>query len=257
MGALFGLFTIIVLSITVVRIGAMAFELTGLSEEVAAFQAQSAFSGVGFTTAESESIVSHPLRRKIARLLILLGSAGFTSTIATFILTFIGQTGKGVFLRIVILSAGVAVIFLLSRSEWVYRAMRKIIKWGLEKFTSLKICDYQEVLGLKKGYTISRIFVKENNWMAGQALNELHLSDEGILILSIHRVVDGEDRFIGIPTKDTVIGKDDILICYGRSEALINLSQRPKGHSGDDAHLKSSAKEREAAAKRDQSGGYS
>lgn len=55
MVALVSLLTIIVLSITVVRIGATALELTGLSRDVAEFQAQSAFSGAGFTTQESEN----------------------------------------------------------------------------------------------------------------------------------------------------------------------------------------------------------
>ena len=62
--AIAGLLTIVILSITVVRIGGIALELTGLSPEVATFQAQSAFSGAGFTTAESESIVTHPNKEK-------------------------------------------------------------------------------------------------------------------------------------------------------------------------------------------------
>ncbi|MDF2957610.1 MAG: PhoU and TrkA_C domain-containing protein [Candidatus Alkanophagales archaeon MCA70_species_1] len=69
--ALFGLLVVIVLSV-VVRIGAIALELTGLSRDVAAFQAQSAFSGVGFTTSESEFIASHPVRRRIVRILTFL-----------------------------------------------------------------------------------------------------------------------------------------------------------------------------------------
>ncbi len=255
--ALFGLLMIIVLSITIVRVGAMALELTGLSEEVASFQAQSAFSGAGFTTSESESIVSHPVRRRIARLLILLGSAGFTSSIATFILTFIGQSGRGIAVRTTVLLIGIIFIYLFSKSRFVYRMMRKIIMSALEKFTTLKVCDYQEVLGLKKGYTVSRIFVKENNWMVGHALRELGLSQEGILILSIHRIVNGEDKFIGVPTKDTVIGENDILICYGRGEALVNLSRRPKGAQGDSQHREYSQKESEIAQNRDKAGGYS
>ena len=87
--AIIGLFTILILSLTVVRIGAIALELTGLSTDIAAFQAQSAFSGVGFTTSESESIVNHPMRRKIIRTLILFGSAGITSTVATLIVALL------------------------------------------------------------------------------------------------------------------------------------------------------------------------
>ena len=47
MVAIIGLLIILILSLTVVRIGAIALELTGLSTDVAALQAQSAFSGVG------------------------------------------------------------------------------------------------------------------------------------------------------------------------------------------------------------------
>ena len=68
MYALISLLIVIVVSIIIVRIGAVALEMTGLSRELATFQAQSAFSGVGFTTSESEHVVSHPVRRKIIRL---------------------------------------------------------------------------------------------------------------------------------------------------------------------------------------------
>jgi hypothetical protein len=73
--ALVSLLVIIALSIIVVRIGSIALELTGVSSEIASFQAQSAFSGVGFTTTESETIVTHPVRRRIIKILILWGTA--------------------------------------------------------------------------------------------------------------------------------------------------------------------------------------
>jgi precorrin-6B methylase 1 len=71
--AIFSLLFIITLSVVIVRIGAVALELTGLSPEISSFQAQSAFSGVGFTTRESEAIVTHPARRRIIRTIIMLG----------------------------------------------------------------------------------------------------------------------------------------------------------------------------------------
>ena len=89
--ALISLLIIIALSIIVVRIGAIALELTGLSSEIASFQAQSAFSGAGFTTTESEAMVTHPVRRRIIRILILLGGAGVTTSMATLVLAFVGQ----------------------------------------------------------------------------------------------------------------------------------------------------------------------
>ena len=100
MVAIAGLLTIVILSVTVIRIGSIALELTGLSPEVAAFQAQSAFSGTGFTTSESDSIVTHPVRRKIVRILILFGSVGLTSTIATFLLTFLVESNQSMASRV-------------------------------------------------------------------------------------------------------------------------------------------------------------
>ena len=75
---------IIVVSFTVVRIGAVAFELTGLEWSLAKFQALSCFTGTGFTTKEAEMITGHPQRRRIASILIVLGHAGLVTLIATF-----------------------------------------------------------------------------------------------------------------------------------------------------------------------------
>ena len=58
--AILTLFIIIFMSLLVMRIATMALMLTGLSRESARFQARSAYTGVGFTTTESESIAGHP-----------------------------------------------------------------------------------------------------------------------------------------------------------------------------------------------------
>ena len=74
----------IMVSVLVVRVGAVAFNLTGLKWNVAKFQAMSCFTGTGFTTRESELVVASPRRRKIATYLIIVGHAGFVAMIATF-----------------------------------------------------------------------------------------------------------------------------------------------------------------------------
>ncbi len=78
------LFIIIVIaSFIIVRIGAIAFQLTGLEWSLAKFQSLSCFSGTGFTTREAELVTGHPQRRRIATVLIVLGNAGFITMIAT------------------------------------------------------------------------------------------------------------------------------------------------------------------------------
>jgi hypothetical protein len=83
----FGTFLVILaLSLVVTRVASIALMQTGLSRDLARFQARSAFSGAGFTTNEAERVVSHPARRKVIGLLILLGNAGLVSAVATLLL---------------------------------------------------------------------------------------------------------------------------------------------------------------------------
>jgi uncharacterized membrane protein len=72
------------LSSSVMRIAAV---VTGLSREAAGFQARSAFTGVGFTTGESELIVRHPVRRRIVSMPMLLGGVGLVTAAASVVAT--------------------------------------------------------------------------------------------------------------------------------------------------------------------------
>src|SRR5204863_1437497 len=74
-------------SLLITRVGTTALVHTGLSREVARFQARSAFFGVGFTTSESESVVNHPVRRRIVLWLVLLGNAGIVTVLASVVLS--------------------------------------------------------------------------------------------------------------------------------------------------------------------------
>ncbi len=225
--ALFSLLIIILLSIAVVRVGSIALELTGLSPEIASFQAQSAFSGAGFTTRESEMIVTHPLRRRIIRILILLGSAGITTSMATLVLTFVGKTGRDVLVRVMVLFAGISAVFLLARSRQIYALMRKIVSKALRKWTSLRIFDYEQLLGLSEGYYVSRVLVPHDSWLVDKKLSESRLDRDGILILAIYRKVHKKETFIGAPAGDTVIESGDVLVCYAHQDgSRIILSKR-------------------------------
>jgi hypothetical protein len=223
--ALIGLLIIIVLSVIVVRIGATTLELTGLSPEIASFQAQSAFSGVGFTTSESETIVTHPVRRRIIRILILLGSAGVTTSVATLVLTFVGQTGRDILNRALILLTGLLVILLLVRSRQISYLMKKLISKALKKWTTLRIFDYDQLLGFSEGYTISRIKVRSHSRLCDKKLSEIKLEQEGVLILGIYRKIKNKETYIGGLTGDSVIHPQDVLICYSREEIGKELSE--------------------------------
>ena len=63
------------LALLVTRVATVALRTTGFSHEAARCQVQSAFSGVGFTTVQSEDVVNHPARRRIVLGLMLLSIA--------------------------------------------------------------------------------------------------------------------------------------------------------------------------------------
>lgn len=218
--ALFSLLIIIALSIIVVRIGAIALELTGLSTEIASFQAQSAFSGVGFTTRESERIVTHPVRRRIIRILILMGGAGVTTSIATLVLAFVGQTGRGVLVRGEFLLLGLVCIFFIARSRHLYNFMKNVITKALEKWTSLRIYDYEQLFGLGEGYAIAKISIRQNNPLSDKPIKELKAQLEGVLILAVYRRSGKKTQFIGAPHGDFMLNVGDELICYAKEEEI-------------------------------------
>ncbi len=254
--ALIAFLLIVFFSIIIVRIGTVALQMTGLSRDVAAFQAQSAFSGVGFTTSESEYVVSHPVRRRIIRILMLLGSAGFTSAITTLVLTFIGKTPEEMAYRGMWLAICLAGLYFFAKSKLVDRGLSWVIERALRRFTSLRICDYEQLLGLSKGFTVCQFRVKEDSWLAGRKLRDLKLDEEGVLVLAIYRRVGGEEKFIGAPRGDTEILPGDVLVCYGPEEAIRNLSIRIKGAKGDAEHLEAVRREQIRRRMRELSGGY-
>lgn len=72
----------------VIEIYVILFRLTGLKTEVSRFQVISMMTGTGFTTGESELILGHPIRRKLAIFLILFGAfslAVIISSISNFL----------------------------------------------------------------------------------------------------------------------------------------------------------------------------
>jgi len=234
---------VVLFSILVVRIGTVALTMTGLSRDVAAFQAQSAFSGVGFTTSESEYVVSHPVRRRIIRVLMLLGSAGLTSAMATLVLAFVGNTPSEMLYNGLWLAIGLAILGFFGKSKLIDKGLSKVIEAALTRWTSIKILDYEQLLGLSKGYSISMIKVKPGSWLDGKTLRELRLRDEGILVLAVYKKGKEKEVYLGVPSLDLKLEAGDTLVCYGPSEVLSALPERLKGVKGELEHARAMAKQ--------------
>lgn len=220
------LLLVIALSMLVIKIGSIALVMTGLSEEVAKFQSLSAFSGTGFTTTESESILTVPIRRRIITLLIRLGSVGVVTSISTLLLSFLGA-GQATSQRILVLAIGVAGLWFLSRNKAFNRILTPVIEKLLSRYTSLDLRDYVSLLHLREDYRIAEIDIREHTWLANKSLQDLDLAEEGVLVLGVKRT--GEE-YIGVPPADLCLRPKDLLILYGRKHRLDELSRRESGN---------------------------
>jgi len=210
--AIFSLFTIAILSLLVTRIAAMALMFTGLSREAARFQARSAFSGVGYTTTESELIMNHPVRRKIIMLIMLLGNIGIATVVATVIVSLLSAASSENWLRNVLLFIGcLGLLWIIAVSHFVERNLNRIIALGLKKWTRLEIQDYVAILHLQNEFAVWEMKVEPNDWLTGKSLIEAGLSREGVLILGIQRK---SGVYIGAPQGISKIRVRDVLVMY-------------------------------------------
>ncbi len=228
------LLILVTISLVVTRVAAVALVHTGLDSEAARFQARSAFTGVGFTTSEAESVVDHPVRRRVVMALMLVGNIGVVSVMSSLILSFIdigsgGAPGPSVALMV----GGLGLLLFLGSSRWVDQHVCRVISWALNRFTSVEARDYARLLHLREDYGVSELRVAEGDWIAGRALDETGLVREGVLVLGIECP---GNRFVGAPAADTRIEVGDRLLLYGRTPRIAEIDARSAGSDGDAAH---------------------
>ncbi len=242
--------TVLALSLVLTRVATVALAMTGLSHEVARFQARSAFTGTGFTTREAENIVDHPVRRKIIGMLMIIRSAGLVTIVLSLILSLTGLNEEGeILVRLAWLVGGVLVLWILAGSKMLERYIGIVIEWALTRFTDLDTRDYASLLRLSGEYSVMEVRIKENDWLAERALKECRLRDEGISVLGIVRE---NGNYVGVPTGDTKLHPGDTAILYGRGGHLRSLDKRQKDISGNQAHEEATDSQKKHMAKQDQ-----
>jgi hypothetical protein len=233
-------FTLIVftLSLVVIRIATVGLIMTGISKDLAQFQALSAFTGVGFTTTESEDIVNHPVRRRITMHLMLLGHVGIVVAIPSVILSFLNVGSEDwtsqLTLRVGVLLGGLLLLLLIASSRHVERIMWSINTWALRRFAGIQIHDYTRLLRVGQNYVVSELVVHNGDWLAGHSLQQLKLSNEGVLVLGIEKP---NGQYLGAPRGHTRLEADDCLILYGQQELLLDLDKRRAGMEGNVEHM--------------------
>jgi hypothetical protein len=236
------LLVVVAVSLLITRVATVILTATGMSRESARFQARSAFTGSGFTTRESELVVDHPIRRRVISVLMLFGSAGVVAVVASTILGFSAGSGTARGWRLLELVAGLLVLVAVSRSDRVDRRLTAAISYLLRRFTRLPTRDVASLLDLAGDYSVNELAIREGDWLAGHTLAELALRDEGVVVLGVTR---SDGHYVAAPEGETVLNPGDVLVVYGRDDALAELDDRAAGPVGDLAHADAVRRHRE------------
>ena len=169
----------IIVAFIAVRIGAIAFELTGLEWSLAKFQALSCFSGTGFTTKEAELITGNPQRRRIASVLMVLGNAGLVTLIATFAnslrpAVFIPQFTLAFlhlvfpswllpWINLLIIAASIFAIYRFFTHAKITQKLTEALRARIIKKEIIKPVSFEELLVAIGGYGVSSIEICKDN----------------------------------------------------------------------------------------------
>ena len=221
---------VLVISFIVVRIGAIAFQLTGLEWSLAKFQALSCFTGTGFTTREAELIVASRQRRRIASVLIVSGHAGLVILIATFAnsvtprfkewsIPFLPASIPASLMPWVNLAIIAAFIYVAYRVFTRQKFVRRVTSFLRERIVSkeiIKPVTFEELTVATGGYGVSKIDVCEDSPISGKTLFESELRRHDITVLAVVRA--GET--IPNPSAATKILVGDELLCFGKLDNI-------------------------------------
>lgn len=212
------LIVFISVSYLIVRIGAIALEMTGMERSRARFQALSAFSGTGFTTKEAELVVNHPRRRKIVTYLMILGNAGIVSVIATFVLS-LRQSGFRPSLNLAIIAASLFILYRIASHQKFGKKLTSKIRETLREKLHFEKVHIEELLHQSDGYGIASVLIEKRSKIVGLSLAESGFKERDLMVFSIER----DEEVIPVPKAQNKIQVGDRLICYGKLENLKGL----------------------------------
>ena len=194
------------------------FRLTGLPAEKARFQVISLLTGAGFTTRESEMIMSSRQRRRLAKITMLFGYVFNVTIVSAFINVFlsmkeVSQAGYQ-FLGFLIPLGAAALIFVFMRvpkvHAWAENQLHRLADRAFERketFNAVMVID-----NIGNG-TIAQVTLRHiPDEYNGYTLAETKLRAEtGIMVMLVERR--GEEAFAA--QADTVFLTGDKLTVFG------------------------------------------
>jgi uncharacterized membrane protein YphA (DoxX/SURF4 family) len=192
----------------VLEIAATLMILTGLKKEIARFQVVSLLTSTGFTTKESELILRHPLRRKIAMFLILFG----VFSLAVLISSISGLLKENFQIpQLTLITLGLVVIVIAIKTKQINRTLTRVLHRHLQNEFATHELPLGEVLYTDEGDLVTEIQVFAESKIVDKRSNEIFGHGADVVLLLIQRA----NRKIRRKCLDLFIQEGDILLVYG------------------------------------------
>lgn len=210
-------FVFLFIFLGIIELFSVLMVLTGMENSKAKFQVVSLLTSTGYTTKESEMIVQHPIRRKIATWIMIFGYVS-SVTFVSFLVNILMQKSivsiTTVFITILIIIIVIKFRKLIDLMESkIEDVIRKNDAWiKFNKYTNQLICR-------RKGYGIMEIYLPEDSFLVGETILSANLSKLEIQILNI----DKGDKFINFPNIEYKFEHKDKLTVYGNIKNIQKL----------------------------------
>ena len=210
---------LLVVSVFLVKIGALMLEMTGMDPEWARFQALSAFTQTGFTTSEAEGAVNHPVRRRIISGLMLSGAASLITLVSVFVGTMALHDTRQTTISLVGMAIAAFVLWRIAASKRFSAFLHHVVQKRMEKMEIVPTTAIQTLLQENNGYGIVRILLDERSPQVGKTLAEVGTIKKDVLVLSIER----DEIMIPVPKGPDRLLAGDQLLCFGRVDSIARV----------------------------------
>lgn len=219
----------IVIYVVVIQIYSVLFRITGLTKEKARFQAISLLTNSGFTTTESEIIVSDRVRRRIAIAAMINGyafSVVIVSLIINVILSLKEDVADQALIVMTIAFAGFVVLIVITQIPIFKRLFEKFIQSIATKL--LKRNKNENIIIMLDNYgrdSMAEVHLNRvPEFMVDIPLEETRIKDKYHLnVLMLKR----SGKIVDV-NKDTIFKKGDQLVVFGANSSIANVFTKRK-----------------------------
>jgi hypothetical protein len=219
---LFFLLVYFIIITAVIEIFVILFRLTGLKVEVSRFQVISMMTGTGFTTGESELILGHPIRRKLAIFLILFGAFSLAVIISS-ISQFLSEGLRT--MEVALVAGGVLVIYFVLRLSIVQQGLSRFFNREMKQNVELADLPVRDLFFLSKEDTVLSLHIYKESSIYGKTIQAFDYEEKDFVVLFIKR----GDVKLRKNLYNTTLHEGDELFLYGTEKVIHEVFERDWG----------------------------